>query len=252
MTQYRETTDQREILKAKIDSKFGDRFLNFKDVVFASTSLPITVTCPAHGEFSAMPTDILKYRGNKTPCCPDCLNRKKSVQQLIKEAESNRLIRERYELHMAQMQVRDTFLKNRRSAEPKPKPTYSQGVRYLTRAMKEYLDAYWVNYPDKFTFQDDLETVTLIYPDKGPTSVTIQDIKDAMCRTNDRELPGYTFNQREYVENILDGVEPQTHPDWSPCLRYRFRGAALNQASLNARFPGYKYTGITHIYVPKV
>ena len=76
MTTARENNkDKRELLHAKILSKFGDRLENFREVTLLSTDLPVEVTCKVHGPYQMRPDRALKWRGKGAPHCPGCNRR---------------------------------------------------------------------------------------------------------------------------------------------------------------------------------
>ena len=76
MTTSRENNlDKRQILHAKILSKFGGRLEDFESVVLLSTEFPVEVTCKQHGPYILQPNRALRWRGKGAPYCPDCNRR---------------------------------------------------------------------------------------------------------------------------------------------------------------------------------
>ena len=65
----------------KLKNKFGDS-VDYTKVVYINGSTPVTLICPTHGEFSAMPGDLLKKR-QRLMACPQC--RKSNGEELIKQ-----------------------------------------------------------------------------------------------------------------------------------------------------------------------
>ena len=65
----------------KLKNKFGDS-VDYTKVVYVNGSTPVTLICPIHGEFSAMPDDLLRKRRHLI-ACPQC--RKSSGEELIKQ-----------------------------------------------------------------------------------------------------------------------------------------------------------------------
>lgn len=72
MTQWNETSDKREILHARIFSKFGQKLKDFESVVLASTELPVEVCCKEHGPYMLRPNRAMRWRGKGAPYCPEC------------------------------------------------------------------------------------------------------------------------------------------------------------------------------------
>ena len=76
---------------SKLKTKFGDKF-GLEKYVYQSSTTPVTLVCPKHGEFSKLPNSIL----SSTFGCPECAKEASqekhnaSVMRLEKEKENKR------------------------------------------------------------------------------------------------------------------------------------------------------------------
>ena len=64
---WRAVLEAIDAIQKKLHDKFGDKF-GLEQFVYNSSTIPVTLICPAHGSFSRLPNQILG-----SPCgCPEC------------------------------------------------------------------------------------------------------------------------------------------------------------------------------------
>lgn len=75
---------------SKLKTKFGDKF-GLEKFVYQSSTTPVTLVCPKHGEFSKLPNSILSSIFGCPECAKEASQEKHNaaVMRLEKEKENN-------------------------------------------------------------------------------------------------------------------------------------------------------------------